>query len=275
MGLPVLTDSLQHYLVEINRYPLLTPDEEFRIAERYYRDRNIEDAHRLVTSNLKYVVKIALEYRNYGCRLADLIQEGNIGLMTAVKKFDPYRGFRLITYAKWWIKAFIQDFILKTTGLVKRGTKALKRKLFYRKDPATASNAGDDERGRDISINSDIDAVSEFSLNSSLSGDEKTTHLDLLRDGGPSQEEAVMYKEEKAIMGKEIGEAMAVLNDRERLVIEKRVMAEEPESLQGLGVRLGLTRERVRQIESEALRKLGMRLNPESSGAPASTPRDA
>src|SRR3989337_3158734 len=121
MGLPVVSDSIQSYLAEVNRYPVRSAEDEFTVAERYYRNRSIEDAHTLVTSNLKYVVKIALEYRNYGCRLADLIQEGNIGLMTAVKKFDPYKGFRLITYAKWWIKAFIQDFILKTTGLVKRG----------------------------------------------------------------------------------------------------------------------------------------------------------
>src|SRR3972149_1876841 len=150
MGLPVVSDSIQSYLAEVNRYPVLSAEDEFTVAERYYRNRPIEDAHTLVASNLRYVVKIALEFRNYGCRLADLIQEGNIGLMMAVKKFNPFKGFRLITYATWWIKSFIQDFILKSKGLVRRAARDLKRKLFYRTPselpsgdgPADAEEAG-------------------------------------------------------------------------------------------------------------------------------------
>ena len=238
MSLPVVSDSLQSYLAEVNRYKLLTPDEELEIAERYHKHRRVEDAHKLVTSNLRYVIKIALEFRDYGCRLADLIQEGNIGLMVAIKKFDPHKGFRLITYATWWIKAFIQDFIVKTKGLVKRGSKAIKKRLFYRNGTSDAH-----------------EPLAELSLDAPL-GDGALTRLDMLYETAPNQEESYAEVQEQAVVGREIIEAMGRLNDKERLVIEKRVMAEEPESLQGLGDRLGLTRERVRQIESGALRKL-------------------
>lgn len=247
MGLPVVTDSVQSYLAEVNRYAVLSPEEELRVAERYYRTKSIEDAHTLVTSNLRYVVKIALEFRNYGCRLADLIQEGNIGLMMAVKKFDPFKGFRLITYATWWIKSCIQEFILKTKGLVRRGTRDLKRKLFYRSTPELAANAGEE---------ADADVFCEdLSLNAAVA-DNSTTHLDMLKDEGPGPVEVVAEKQAGALMKREVKDALATLNEKERIVIEKRVMTDEPESLQGLGDKLGVTRERVRQIESQALKKL-------------------
>lgn len=238
MSLPVVSDSIQSYLTDVNRYKLLTQDEEFEIAERYYKHRKVDDAHMLVTSNLRYVVKIALEFRDYGCRLSDLIQEGNIGLMVAVKKFDPYKGFRLITYATWWIKAFIQDFIVKTKGLVKRSTKALKKRLFYK----NGSNEG-------------TEPLTDLSLDAPVA-DNNTTHMDMLGEPSPNQEEAYAEVEEQAVVGKVITDALATLNDKERMVIEKRVMAEEPESLQDIGDRLGLTRERIRQIESGAFKKL-------------------
>ena len=248
MGLPVVTDSVQSYLAEVTRYPVLSPEEEFKVAERYYRTKAIEDAHALVISNLRYVVKIALEFRNYGCRLADLIQEGNIGLMTAVKKFNPFKGFRLITYATWRIKSFIQEYILKSRGLVRRGTKALRKKLFYR----TAVLPQD----TDASVTEEpIDLSNDLSLDAPI-GDDTATRLDMLKDAGPTPVEALAQKQEGALVKKEVSSALALLNEKERMVIEKRVMAEEPESLQGLGDRLGLTRERVRQIESQALKKL-------------------
>lgn len=252
MGLPVITDSVQSYLAEVNRFPLLSAEEEKRVAERYYRTKSIGDAHTLVTSNLRYVVKIALEFRNYGCRIADLIQEGNIGLMIAVKKFNPSKGFRLITYATWWIKSCIQEFILKTRGLVKRGTKALKKKLFYRNDSFAQADS------KAIAANDPFepdDYGYDLSLNSSIS-DDTLTHLDMLKDTRPEPLEIAAEKEEKALVKHEVKGALALLNEKERLVIEQRVMAEEPESLQGLGDKLGLTRERVRQIESQALKKL-------------------
>jgi RNA polymerase sigma-32 factor len=225
-------------MAEVQRHPTLSPEEELKVAERYYKYRKVEDAHKLVTSNLRYVVKVAIKFNGYGCRLADLIQEGNIGLMVAVKKFDPYKGFRLITYATWWIKSFIQDFIVKTRGLVKQGAKSLKKRLFYKN--------GDDGRPApqpDLSLDK-------------LVADEKTTHLDLLSDTGPTQEENFAAMEEAANVKSGITDALVVLSERERIVIKDRVMAEEPESLQALGDRLGLTRERVRQIQGTALKKL-------------------
>jgi RNA polymerase sigma-32 factor len=256
MGSLALSDSIQSYLYDINRFPVLSQEEELKIAERYYREKGLDDAKKLVTSNLRYVVKIALEYRNYGCRIADLIQEGNIGLMVAVKKFNPYKGFRLITYATWWIRSFIQDFILKTTGLVKRGSKALKRKLFYKKDHAEEGLST-----RDRTDENDAYPY-ELSLDNPIADDGRTTHLDMLCDTRPGQEETASVKEEQALAKREIKNALSSLNDKERFVIENRVMADPPESLQDLGDRLGLTRERVRQIEAQALKKLEKTLAP-------------
>ncbi|MFQ5441615.1 MAG: RNA polymerase sigma factor RpoD/SigA [Thermodesulfobacteriota bacterium] len=252
MNLPVPADSLQLYFADVNKYPLLSREEEFKIAERYHRDKGIKDAHTLVTSNLRYVVKIAMKYRGYGCRLADLIQEGNMGLMVAVKKFDPHRGFRFITYATWWIKSFMQDFIIKTARLVKRNSKSLKKMLFY-KDPAIDGKRGGEECA--------IEPVfaQELSLNNTI-GDENTTHQDLLNDPGPGQEEAMEVKQTTALARREVRSALKALNDKERLIIEDRVMAENPASLQNLGDRLGITRERVRQIQGEALKKIGEKL---------------
>lgn len=260
MNLPVLTDSIQSYMAEVNRYPVLTPDEEFKVAERYYRERSLEDAHTLVVSNLRYVVKIAFEFRNYGCKLADLIQEGNIGLMIAVKKFNPYKGFRLITYATWWIRSCIQDYILKTRGIVKRGSKALKRKLFYRKEaplsPFEEAETVPLERGSGYD---EVNSGHDLSLDAPVSED-SATHLEMLPDTSAGPLEAAAVKQESAIVKKEVSSALALLNDNERVVIEDRLMAEQPASLQSIGERLGLTRERVRQIESSALKKLQKRL---------------
>ncbi len=253
MGLPVISDSLQSYFHEINRYPVLSAEEEFEVAERYFKHGNLDDAHRLVVSNLRYVVRIALEFRNYGCRTADLIQEGSIGLMVAVKKFNPYKGFRLITYATWWIKSFIQDFILRTTGIVKRSPKALKKRLFYKKGGAIPLEEGQAIKQSDIGA--EAGAIHDLSLNAS-SPDEKSSPMDMLADTRPGPVEAVAIKQESAMAKKEIRHALALLNEKERLVIKERVMADEPESLQAVGEKLGLTRERVRQIESSALKKL-------------------
>jgi RNA polymerase sigma-32 factor len=224
-------------MAEVQRHPVLSASEEFEVAERYYKYRKVEDAHKLVTSNLRYVVKIAIEFQSYGCRLADLIQEGNIGLMVAVKKFNPYKRFKLITYARWWIKSFIQDFIVKTRGLVKQSAKSLKKSLFYK------SGGGEETPQADLSLDNVV-------------ADESTTHLDLLSDGGPTQEESFAAMEEASNVKTSITDALAVLSERERVVIKGRLMDEEPESLQALGDRLDLTRERVRQIQGAALKKL-------------------
>ena len=250
-----VSHSLETYLQEINRFAPLTPEEEFNLAVRYHKTGDLEAAHRLVTANLRYVVKIALEYRNYGVKLADLIQEGNIGLMVAVKKFNPYKGYRLITYATYWIRHFIQEFIIRSKGLVRRGSRLMKQKLFYRKGNVALSGRStpsvpDDVSGGDLSLDA---AVSD--------DDDRTTHLDMLVSREPGQEEALSRSEERAIVKKEVSSALAALSDRERLVIESRVMAEKPLSLQALGDMMGLTRERIRQIEKEALKKLRKNLS--------------
>ncbi|MBI5236707.1 MAG: sigma-70 family RNA polymerase sigma factor [Deltaproteobacteria bacterium] len=250
MSLPILTtDSLNIYLAEVNRYPLMSHEEESRFAERYYKTRGVEDAHRLVTSNLRFVVKIALEYRNYGVKLSDLIQEGNVGLMVAVKKFNPFKGFRLITYAGWWIRSFIQECILKATGMVRHGSKALKKKLFYKKDRA--------ETNAPLPV--DMPPVEEhlpdISLDVALS-DGKATRMDMLQDLDSDPHQTIEVRQNEAVVKKEVGYALAKLNDKERMVIQGRLLSDEPESLATLGVRLGLTRERVRQIEAVAMKKL-------------------
>lgn len=250
MTQPVPADSIQGYIAGINRFPLLAPDDEFKIAERYYKERKLDDAHILVTSNLRYVVKVAFEFRNYGCRISDLIQEGNIGLMHAIKKFNPYKGFRLITYATWWIRSSMQEFILRTKGIVRRNSKALKKRLFCKGAndtvPLDAGNVNDE----DI-----LCALNDLSLDAPVN-DTSTTHIDILKDERPDPMRVAQEKQQESLVKRDVASALAILNPKERLIIEKRVMADEPETLQGLGAALGLTRERVRQIESAAIKKM-------------------
>ncbi len=245
-ALPVLTDTLDNYLVEIERFPLLTKQEEHSLAIRYFERGDRDAAHSLVTANLRFVVKTALEFRSYGLNIKDLIQEGNIGLMTAVKKFNPYKGFRLITYAVWWIKSCIQEYILKSKGLVKRNSRALKKKLFYRSDVA------------DTSVNTDNNMLStnDLSLDAPVAADGTVTHLERLTDPSLSHEEELANTQEHAIVKKDVSTALALLSDRERFILENRVMTDSPQSLQFVGDKLGLTRERVRQIQCAALKKL-------------------
>jgi len=267
---PVVKNSLESYLARINRFPLLTPEEEFNLATRYRKDNDLEAAHKLITSNLRFVVKVAFEYKSYGTKLLDLIQEGNIGLMMAVKKFNPYKGYRFISYAIWWIRAYIQNFIIKTWSLVKIGTTQAQKKLFYKIGKVRKALEADRENeDRYELLANDLDVSKEdimemeqrmssrdLSLDAPFDEDHELTPLELLRESSPNQEEELMEKQEKGILEEEVGRAIKRLNEKEAFVIKHRVMSDSPLTLQEIGDQLKLSRERVRQIESEALKKL-------------------
>jgi RNA polymerase sigma-32 factor len=268
--LPVIKNSLETYLAQINRFPLLTQDEEFQLAVKYRKYDDIEAAHKLITSNLRFVVKVAFEYKSYGVKIQDLVQEGNIGLMMAVKKFNPYKGYRFISYAIWWIRAYMQNFIIKTWSLVKIGTTQAQKKLFYKIGKvrkALESDGENDKRyerlARDLDVaKEDIIEMEQrmssrdLSLDTPFDEGQELTHLDLLKEESPDQEEAIAQEEEKKIREREVQNALKRLNEKEVYVIKSRIMAEEPLTLQQIGDHLKLSRERVRQIESEALKKL-------------------
>jgi RNA polymerase sigma-32 factor len=268
----VLSNSLQLYLVQINGFPLLLKDEEIALAVRFREKNDIDAAHKLITSNLRFVVKIAMEYRSYGLRLPDLIQEGNIGLMKAVKKFDPFKGYRLITYAVWWIRSHIQAFILKNWRLVSKGAVSLKRKLFYQQERSNERSQDSDHCGRESAVeianlpsenlsqhilSRDINCR-EMSLDNEI-GEDDVTYLDMLPDTSYNPEDAALVKQEDSIAKNTISNALSALKEKERYVIENRFIAEPSLTLQEIGDELGITKERVRQIETEAIKKLKLR----------------
>lgn len=269
-NLPVIKNSLETYLAQINQFPLLTQEEEFQLAVKYRKYDDIEAAQKLITSNLRFVVKVAFEYKSYGVKIQDLVQEGNIGLMMAVKKFNPYKGYRFISYAVWWIKAYMQNFIIKTWSLVKIGTTQAQKKLFYKigKVRKALESDGANEKRYEL-LARDLDVAKEdiiemeqrmssrdLSLDTPFDEGQGLTHLELLKEESPNQEEAIAQEEEKKIREREVQNAMKRLNEKEVYVIKSRIMAEEPLTLQQIGDHLKLSRERVRQIESEALKKL-------------------
>lgn len=268
--LPSVKNSFDTYLIQINQFPLLTPEEEFDLAKRYREHNDISAAHKLITSNLRFVVKVALEYKSYGVKLLDLIQEGNIGLMMAVKKFDPAKGNRFISYAIWWIRAFIQNFIIKTWSLVKIGTTQAQKKLFYKIGKVRKALDLDPENeakyellARDLDVHKE-DIVEmeqrmasrDLSLDTPFDEGKELTHLDLLQEESPNQEEKLALEQEKEVREKEVYRALKRLNEKEVFIIKNRIMSDDPLTLQEIGDQLKLSRERVRQIESEALKKL-------------------
>ena len=270
---PSSAGSLAMYLAEINRYPLLTVDEEQRLARLYARNGDLDAAHKLVTSNLRFVVKVAYEYRSYGIKMADLIQEGNIGLMKAVQKFDADKGIRLISYAVWWIRAFIQNYILKSWSLVKLGTTQAQRKLFFslartRRELERfdgTEQVGADEKaiarklrvkpGEVVEMQQRMEGR-DLSLDAPMGEDGGSSHVDFVMDGADLPDAELAEQEERHIVQERVVEALSRLDPRERYIIEMRVMQDKPKTLKELGEHFGFSRERARQLEIRAKAKL-------------------
>ncbi len=265
--------SLGHYLQEIRKFPMLEPNEEYMLAKRWTEHEDTEAAHRLVTSHLRLVAKIAMGYRGYGLPLSELISEGNVGMMQAVKRFDPERGFRLATYAMWWIRAAMQEYILRSWSLVKMGTTAAQKKLFFNlrklKGQLQAIEEGDlppdtvktIAKRLDVSEQDVIDmnrrlAAPDHSLNAPLRIDGDDEWLDWLVDDTKDQETQLGESEELTIRRGLLADAMQTLNERERHILTERRLQDAPTTLEELSQVYGISRERVRQIEVRAFEKL-------------------
>ena len=274
LKLPAATGTLDLYIAEINRFPLLTPEEEFTLAMRLKKDNDLEAAEKLIVSNLRFVVKIAHEYRSYGFKLTDLIQEGNIGLIHAVKKFDPEKGYRLISYAVWWIRAYIQNYLIKSWSIVKIGTTQAQRKLFFKLGQAKKQLETMSKRNPEFGEIADALGVKDsevaemelrmgardLALNELVSDDGDTSHMDFLAHEGDDQETALIKHEERSLIKRDIAGALAKLTERESFIIRHRVMADTPLTLQEIGDKYNITRERARQIEKQALKKVQLAL---------------
>ncbi|MCW5729906.1 MAG: RNA polymerase sigma factor RpoH [Alphaproteobacteria bacterium] len=273
--IPALTPdvSLSRYLQEIRNFPMLEPDEEYVLAKSWRDHGDLEAAHRLVTSHLRLVAKIAMGYRGYGLPVGELIAEGNIGMMQAVKRFEPDRGFRLATYAMWWIRAAIQEYILRSWSLVKIGTTAAQKKLFFNlrrlKSQLQAIDEGDlspdkvKKIARDLSV-SEEEVVTmnrrlagpDHSLNAPLRIDGDGEWQDWLEDESANQEERLGESQEFAGRKRLLDAALGKLNERERDILVERRLKDEPTTLEDLSTKYNISRERVRQIEVRAFEKL-------------------
>ncbi|PQA75533.1 RNA polymerase sigma factor RpoH [Brucella oryzae] len=277
MNLPSITSGdggLTRYLEEIRRFPMLEPQEEYMLAKRYHEHTDPKAAHKLVTSHLRLVAKIAMGYRGYGLPIGEVISEGNVGLMQAVKRFEPERGFRLATYAMWWIKASIQEYILRSWSLVKMGTTANQKRLFFNlrkmKSKIQALDDGDlnPDQVKQIATKLNVSEDEVVSMNRRLSGDaslnaplrasegESGEWQDWLVDDSNSQEQVLIEQDELENRRSMLEQAMDTLNDRERRIFEARRLSEDPMTLEDLSGEFGISRERVRQIEVRAFEKV-------------------
>ena len=265
--------NLSRYLQEIRKFPLLEPQEEYMLAKRWKEHEDQEAAARMVTSHLRLVAKIAMGYRGYGLPLGEVISEGNVGLMQAVKRFEPEKGFRLATYAMWWIKASIQEYILRSWSLVKIGTTAAQKKLFFNlrrmKGEIKALEEGDLNQKNlekiattlDVSEQEVIDmnrrmSGPDSSLNAPVRADSEGEWQDWLVDGSDNQETVLADQEEMTERRKMLTDGMKVLNERERGILAARRLQDKPQTLEDLSQEYGISRERVRQIEVRAFEKL-------------------
>lgn len=266
--------GLTRYLEEIRRFPMLEPQEEYMLAKRYREHNDPKAAHKLVTSHLRLVAKIAMGYRGYGLPIGEVISEGNVGLMQAVKRFEPERGFRLATYAMWWIKASIQEYVLRSWSLVKMGTTANQKRLFFNlrkvKSKIQALDDGDlnPEQVKEIATRLNVSEDDVISMNRRLSGDtslnapirasegESGEWQDWLVDDSSSQEQILIEEDELENRRAMLEHAMEGLNDRERRIFKARRLSDDPITLEELSTEFGISRERVRQIEVRAFEKV-------------------
>ena len=288
---PSPEQGLNRYMQEIRKFPLLEPEEEYMLAKAWAERQDPQAAHRLVTSHLRLAAKIAMGYRGYGLPQAEVISEANVGLMQAVKRFDPERGFRLATYAMWWIRAAIQEYILRSWSLVKLGTTSAQKKLFFNLRKAKAKvgalEEGDLRPENVAQIAKDLSVTEEevvemnrrlsggdASLNAQVGGDGEsaTQWQDWLEDEDSDQAEAYEEKDELDTRRALLAQAMAVLNDRERDVLMQRRLADEPVTLEDLSASYGVSRERIRQIEVRAFEKLQARMRELAKGKGMSIP---
>ena len=294
---PILNDPLEQYLREVNRYPLLTREEEFALARRFVDTNDPDAARALVTANLRFVVKVAYQFHNYDIKLTDLVQEGNIGLMKAVQKFNPDRGFRLISYAVWWIKAYIQNYIINTWSLVRVGPVAQQRKVLFgrRETPALEDDRKPAEKKKDKAATSDettfliaaestdaprrrrkpakptaeefegwrkaaMAARRDMSLHGTVSNDGRLTLAETIASGEPSAEERLSSAEITAEVADRLAELHSDLNEKELTILSDRLLAEDSRTLQDVGEQYGISRERVRQIEANLKKKIARQL---------------
>jgi RNA polymerase sigma-32 factor len=265
--------GLSLYLAQIKKFPMLDAEEEYMLAKNWRENGNLQSAHKLVTSHLRLVAKIAMGYRGYGLPVNELISEGNIGLMQAVKKFDPEKGFRLATYAMWWIKASIQEYVLRSWSLVKMGTTTAQKKLFFNlrklKNQIAPGQEGDlrDEQVNEISKRLDVNSKEVVNMNRRMMGQEKSLNepiksgekdewQDWLVDSSLDQELIVSQKQEYDDKKELLNDAMKILNQREKEIIMARRLSENPKTLEKLSKTYKISRERIRQIETKAFEKL-------------------
>ncbi|MEM7645941.1 MAG: RNA polymerase factor sigma-32 [Pseudomonadota bacterium] len=275
--LPALSDGLTHYLEAIQKYPLLSREEEQKIAQRYHEHHDPKDAEILVTSNLRFVVKVAAEYSQFGSKLIDLIQEGNVGLMHAVKEFNPYKGARLITYAVWWIKGYIQDYLMKQHSMVKIGTTHNQRKLFYNleKEKAKLDRMGmeptvallSDRLGvpeKDVKMMEQRLSRKDLSLDQPVGEDESSSLLDFESSGDVDAAEQLIQNESITQLNQVLEKLAEKLSEKETYILKNRLLNDEPMKLQEIGNEWGVSREAVRQMEARLLKKIKKELIPET-----------
>jgi len=276
-GVPAVKSAFDQYIEEIQRVPLLTREEELDLAQRFHKEGDREAARRLVEANLRFVVKIAYSYKHYDVKVIDLIQEGNIGLMRAVEKFNPDRGYRLISYAVWWIKAYMQSYIIRSWSMVRVGTSQMQRQLFFRSqtdksgmDHAVVAETLQEEspegQGETVLVPAEVrrtraeselsHAARDFSLDAQVDSESKSTYLDMLPSPEARQDEALEKQEIMAMVAEKLKGFVSDLGEKEMYILNKRLLTDEPETLQEIGEKFGVSRERIRQLEGQLKQRL-------------------